>query len=247
MIAIIGGSGLEDPNFLQNSEQIVIDTSYGVHSPIKKGEINGVKVLLMSRHGYNHEYSPTDVPYKANIYALKEAGAGIIIAASACGSLRENIQPGTLSFPTQFIDRTTKRDQSYSKSGNVIHESMADPFNIPLQTILINAAEKLNYKYSSKTTVVTIEGPRFSTRAESELFRNWGCDLINMTTVPEVCLAKEQKIPYQVINLVTDYDSWHESKEAVTFEMVIEIMKGNAEKLKELLNEAIVNVEKEFC
>ena len=246
MIAIIGGSGLEDPKFLQNPEQITIDTPYGIHSPIKKGTINGIEVLLMSRHGYNHEYAPTEVPYKANIYALKEAGATVIIAASACGSLREDIEPGTLSFPHQFIDRTTKRDQSYSKSEKLIHESMADPFNKELCMILTSAAIKLGFNYSAETTVVTIEGPRFSTRAESELFRNWGCDLINMTTVPEVCLAKELKIPYQVINLVTDYDSWHDSKEPVTFEMVMEIMKGNAEKVKDLLVQALPEIEKKF-
>ncbi|MBT7241360.1 MAG: S-methyl-5'-thioadenosine phosphorylase [Candidatus Diapherotrites archaeon] len=246
MIGIIGGSGLEDPELLHNAKEVVIKTPYGTHSPIKKGEINGISVALMSRHGYKHEYSPSEVPYKANIFALKEIGCKAIIAASACGSLREDIEPKTLSFPTQFIDRTTKRDQSYCESNNVIHESMADPFNNDLRMLLTSATIKLGFTYSTETTVVTIEGPRFSTRAESELFRNWGADLINMTTVPEACLAKELKIPYQVINLVTDYDSWHESKEVVTFEMVMEIMKDNAEKLKKLVLEVLPQIEKKF-
>ena len=247
MIGIIGGSGLEDPELLYNVEEVSVDTPYGGHCPIKVGEINGVKVALLSRHGYKHELGPNEVPYKANIWALKELKCSAIIAVSACGSLREDIEPGTISFPAQFIDKTTNRDQSFSEKGKVIHESMAEPFNEKIRKILTKASLKLGFTYSADTTLVTIEGPRFSSRAESELFRNWGCDLINMTTVPEVCLAKELKIPYQVINLVTDYDSWHETKEPVNFKMVLEIMKGNAEKVKKLIIEALPKIEQEFC
>ena len=246
MIAIIGGSGLEDPKLLHNAEEVVVKTPYGEHSTIKKGEINGISVLILSRHGYNHEYMPSTVPYKANIFALAELGTKVIVATSACGSLKEEIDPKTISFPTQFIDRTTKRDQSFSEKGKVIHESMASPFDQKLRKILIKKTEELGFEYSSDTTVVTIEGPRFSSKAESELFRRWNCDLINMTTVPEVCLAKELKIPYQVINLVTDYDCWREDEKAVTFEMIMEIMKENAIKVKKLIIEALPEIEKGF-
>jgi len=246
MIAIIGGSGLEDPKLLHNAEEVSIETPHGEHSPIKKGEINGVSVTILSRHGYKHEFMPTTVPYKANIFALKKLGAKAIVATSACGSLKEEIAPGTLSFPSQFIDRTTKRDCSFSEKGKVIHESMAEPFDKGLREILIEKAKKLGFENSVDTTIVTIEGPRFSTRAESELFRSWKCDLINMTTVPEVCLAKEMKIPYQVINLVTDYDCWREEKQAVTFEEVMKVMKENAEKVKKLIIEALPEIEKKF-
>jgi len=246
MIGIIGGSGLEDPNILEDAEEENVVTPYGVHSPIKIGKINGIEVALLSRHGYKHEYSPTTVPYKANIFALNALECKAIIAASACGSLREDISPGTLSFPSQFIDRTTLRNQSYTKHWEVIHESMADPFSGELRSILERCAKSLGFEYSGETTLVTIEGPRFSTRAESELFRSWGCDLINMTTVPEACLAKELKIPYQVINLVTDYDCWHEEKTPVTFEEVLKIMKANSEKVKKLIIAALPEVEKKF-
>ncbi len=247
MIGIIGGSGLEDPQMLHNAEEVIIETKYGKHSPIKKGEINGVKVAILSRHGYKHEYPPTTLPYKANIFTLKELGCKAIIATSACGSLREEIVPGSISFPSQFIDRTTKRDTSFTEKGKVIHESMADPFDKKLRRILENKNKEIGFEYSAETTLITIEGPRFSTRAESKLFQSWKCDLINMTTVPEVCLAKEMKIPYQVINLVTDYDCFLENEEAVTFEKVMEIMKKNAEKVKELIINSLQEIEKEFC
>jgi len=246
LIGIIGGSGLEDPKLLHNVEDVVVQTPFGEHSPIKKGEINGIAVAILSRHGYNHEYMPTTVPYKANLFALKELNVKAIVATSACGSLKEEIAPNTISFPTQFIDRTTKRDQSFSEKGNVIHESMADPFDKKLREILENKAKELKFEYSSETTIVTVEGPRFSTRAESELFRSWNCDLINMTTVPEVCLAKEMKIPYQVINLVTDYDCWRKDEEAVTFEMILEIMKENATRVKKLIVESLSEIDKGF-
>ncbi len=246
MIAIIGGSGLEDPDLLKDAEEVIIDTPYGKHSPIKKGKINGIEVVILSRHGYKHEYCPTTIPYKANIFALKKLECKAIIATSACGSLREEIVPGSLSFPNQFIDRTTKREQSFTMHEKVIHESMAEPFSKKLREILIKKSEELGFEFSAETTLVTIEGPRFSTRAESELFRSWNCDLINMTTVPEVCLAKEEGIPYQVINLVTDYDCWRENEEAVTFEMVMKTMKENAEKVKKLIVESLEEIEKEF-
>ena len=246
MIGIIGGSGLEDAQFFRGAKEITIDTPYGSHSPIKTGTISKVEVALLSRHGYNHEHSPSTVPYKANIFALSKIGCTAIVATSACGSLREEIAPGTFSFPDQFIDRTTKREQSYTEKDSLIHESMAEPFDAKLRGILEKKCEELKMEYSANTTLVTIEGPRFSTRAESELLRSWGCDLINMTTVPEVCLAKEKHIPYQVVNLVTDYDCWREGTKAVTFDEVNKIVKLNIEKVKKLLTEALPEINKKF-
>jgi 5'-methylthioadenosine phosphorylase len=246
MIGIIGGSGLEKSDLIKDVEDVVIETPFGEHCPIKKGKISGIKVLILSRHGYEHELAPTEIPYRANIFALKELGVKAIIATSACGSLKEEIVPGSFSFPSQFVDRTTKREQSFGEKGKVIHEGMAEPFDEKLREILTKKCEELKIEYSGDTTLITIEGPRFSTRAESELFRSWDCDLINMTTVPEVCLAKELKIPYQVINLVTDYDCWRDGEEAVTFEMVLERVKENAEKVKKLIIESLEAIESEF-
>ncbi|MDD3083407.1 MAG: S-methyl-5'-thioadenosine phosphorylase [Candidatus ainarchaeum sp.] len=246
MIAIIGGSGLEDPELLKESEEIIIETPFGKHSPIKKGFIEGIEIAILSRHGYKHEYSPSSIPYKANIFALKELGAKAIIATSACGSLREELVPESISFPSQFIDRTTKRDSSYTEFGNVIHEGHSDPFDKKLREILVKKSKEIGIEYSADTTLITIEGPRFSTRAESEYFRKFDFDLINMTTVPEVCLAKELKIPYQVINLITDYDCWKENEEAVTFEIVLERMKNNSEKVKKIILKSLKEIDKEF-
>ncbi len=246
MIGIIGGSGLEDSDFLKEAEEVIIDTPFGEHSPIKKGKIGGIEVAVLSRHGYKHEHSPSTVPYRANIFALSKVGCKAIIATSACGSLKEEIAPGTLSFPDQFIDRTTKREQSFTEKEKVIHESMAEPFDKKIREILIHNAGALGFEFSADTTLITIEGPRFSTKAESNLFRSWECDLINMTTVPEVCLAKEMKIPYQVINLVTDYDCWKEETKPVTFEEVMRIMKKNADKVKELIKASLPEIEESF-
>ena len=246
MIGIIGGSGLEDPQILTDSKEVTIDTPYGKHTPIKVGKIDSINVAILSRHGYFHEYSPSSVPYKANIHALFKLGCKAIIATSACGSLKEEIAPGTISFPDQFIDMTSRREQSFTEHGKVIHESMAEPFDKDLRKILANTCEKLNLDYSCDTTIITIEGSRFSTKAESNMFRIWGGDLINMTTVPEVCLAKEMHLPYQVINLVTDYDCWREGSEAVTFEQVFKIMRLNSEKVKKLLIEALPEIDNKF-
>ncbi len=246
MIGIIGGSGLEDPKIMAGAKEVTLSTPYGKHCLIVTGKINGVEVSVLSRHGAHHEYSPSTVPYKANIYALHKLGCSAIIAASACGSLKEEIAPGSFSFPSQFIDRTTKRDQSYTEHGKVIHEPIGEPFSSELRGVLEKKCKALGFDFTAETTVVTIEGPRFSTKAGSELFRSWGCDLINMTTVPEACLAKELKTPYQVINLVTDYDCWREDTAHVTIEQVMKIMKENSQKVKKLISEALPEVNKKF-
>ena len=247
--AIIGGSGLDDPKLLENYQEIEVQTPFGKpSSPLTTGKIGNTEVVILARHGKGHTISPTMVPFKANIWALKEQGCTHILAATACGSLREEMEPGHIIFLDQFIDFTKHRKVTYFNDPNfsettigmkVVHTPMADPFDAELRNKLIETAEKLDLYYHKKGTMVTIEGPRFSTRAESHMFRAWGADLINMSTVPEITLANELKIPYASIAMSTDYDCWKEDEEAVTLEMVFATMKANADKVKNLLIEFI--------
>ncbi len=221
-------------------------SNYEMHSPIRVGKLNGIEVALVSRHGLRYEFSPSKVPYRSNIYALKNLGCKAIIATSACGSLKDEVGIGTFSFPSQFIDRTTKREESFSATGKVLHELMNEPFSKELRVILENKCRELNFPFTTQTTIITIEGPRFSSRAESKLYKSWGADLINMTTVPEVCLAKEVKIPYQVINLVTNYDCWHESKSPASYEEIVKVMQENSAKVKQLIFSSLPVIEETF-
>ena len=228
-----------DPKLLSNSEAIEIETPYGNPSDkILCGSIQGTQVAILARHSKEHSISPTLVPFRANIWALKNIGCTHILATTACGSLRENLMPGDLVFIDQFIDWTKLRKLSFFEN-EVVHTAMAEPFNSQMRTKLIKTAQKLKYKHHEKGTMITIEGPRFSTKAESNMFRLMGADLINMSTVPEVSLANELGIPYQSIAMVTDYDCWKENEEPVTFEMVLKTMKENAEKVKSLIIDVI--------
>ena len=239
-IGLIGGSGLSDDKFFDDSSLVSLGfTQYKYGEPpssvIKK--VSGNKeIYYIRRHGDGHTISPTNVNYKANIHTFKELGVDCIIAISAVGSLRMEIQPGHIVFPSQFIDMTKKRETSfYEGTDNLYHENMAEPFDYQLRDELINCAKSLDIPYHSEKTVITIEGLRFSSKAESHLWRQWGADIINMTTVPEVCLAKEAGIPYQTIALSTDYDCWNEEHDSVTFEMVVEQVKKNVDSVKKLL------------
>lgn len=192
------------------------------------------------RHGRQHTIMPSKVNYQANIWALKEEGCTHVIVTTACGSLREEIQPGDIVIIDQFIDRTTRRSQtfydgSHSCTRGVCHIPMAEPFCPKTREVLIETAKKLGLRCHSKGTMVTIEGPRFSSRAESFMFRTWGADVINMTTVPEVVLAKEAGICYASIAMATDYDCWKEHEEAVSVDRVLKTLKENANKAKSLL------------
>lgn len=178
---------------------------------------------------------PSNVNYRANIMALKEQGCTYILATTACGSLREEIKPGHLVFCDQFIDRTTKRDSTFYDKDKVCHIPMAEPFCKKLRKILSDAAAQMKLEHHKKGTVITIEGPRFSTKAESNLYRQWNADVINMSTVPEVVLAREAGICYAVIAMSTDYDVWHPHEEGVNIEMILKIMKQNSENVKKLL------------
>ncbi len=247
-IGIIGGSGLGDPALWENAQKVKVHTPYGAPSDLLTvGTFHGVDVVALPRHGTSHTIRPSDVNFRANIWAIKELGVTHIIAATACGSLREEIKPGDLVFIDQFIDRTTKREQSFYTGQKICHIPMADPFCEKIRTLFVAAALQQNISYHPKGTMVTIEGPRFSTRAESEMFRSWKCDVINMTTVPEVVLAREAGMCYAAIAMATDYDCWKMDEAHVTLEMILKTMQENAEKVKTILKAVIPQLQDWDC
>ncbi len=246
-IGIIGGSGLDDPELLKEFGEIEVETKYGKpSSALTTGKIAGSEVVILARHGKGHTIYPTGVNFRANIAALKQQGCTHILATTACGSLREEIKPGHLVFPDQFIDFTRHRTLTFHDK-TVIHTPMAEPFCNNLRELLSNTAKELGLEHHKKGTVITIEGPRFSTKAESHMFRGWNADIINMSTVPEVVLAREAGMCYQAIAMSTDYDCWKEGEEPVTWNMIVQRMKSNADNVKKLLQEAIPKVNWDKC
>ncbi len=246
-IGIIGGSGMDDPRLMKNIKERKAKTPYGnPSSQLTVGKINGVDVVILARHGKNHAIYPTGVNFRANIYALKKEGCTHILATTAVGSLRENIKPGDLVFVDQFIDHTKHRALTFHDE-KVIHTPMAEPFCTHLRSLLIKSSMELKLRHHPKGTVITIEGPRFSTKAESHMFRSWGADVINMSTVPEVILARELGICYQAIAMSTDYDCWKEGEEPVTWEIILNIMKKNADNVKKLLLQTIGKIKYVHC
>lgn len=242
-VGIIGGSGLDDPKLLEDYFEKEIETPYGKpSSKLICGKIKGIDVVILARHGKNHEIYPTQVNYRANIYALKEVGCTHILATSAVGSLKEEVRPGDLVFTDQFIDFTKFRQGTFfDKFGDVKHISMAEAFSKELRDLLMEESENLGFRYHEKATIVVIEGPRFSTKAESSMFRNYA-DIIGMTTFPEVALAVELGIPYASIAMSTDYDCWKDGEDPVSFEMVLNRMRENADKVKDLLVRVIPKI-----
>ncbi len=236
---IIGGSGLENPDIINSPELINIDTPYGAtSSPLLCGRVNGGEVVLLSRHGKDHTISPTAVNNRANIYALKEAGCTRILATTACGSLREEIGRGDIVIPDQLIDFTRHRIITFHHTfepGNLKHQQMAEPFDSSLRELIISTAGRKGYKIHDGGTLITIEGPRFSTKAESKMFRMWGADIINMSVAPEAILANEMGIPYAVIAMCTDYDCWKEDEDPVSWEEVLAVFHANADRVIRLL------------
>lgn len=242
-IGIIGGSGLDNPDILKNPAQVEVSTPYGApSSPLTCGAIGGVEVAILARHGKNHSIYPSGVNFRANIHALKEQGCTHILAATAVGSLRKEIEPGHLVFPSQFIDFTRKREVTFFDKGEVVHTPMAEPFCPNLRALYADTAKSLGISHHTDKTVITIEGPRFSTKAESHMFRGFGADIINMSTVPEVNLAREMKIHYASVAMSTDYDCWHEEEEPVTWEMILKTMKENADKVIRLFTTVIPKI-----
>ena len=251
-IGIIGGTGLENPEILTDAQEKEVETEFGKpSSALICGKINEVEVVIISRHGKGHTIMPTKINNRANIWALKQEGCTHILAATACGSLREEIKPGDLVFIDQFIDRTTKRHQSFYgdnnfKPNSVCHIPMSDPFCEKIRSVFSETAQELGLAFHKKGTMVTIEGPRFSTRAESHMFRSWYADVINMSTVPEVILAREAGICYASVAMSTDYDCWKED-EVVDIGKVIETMKGNAANVTKLFLSVIPKIKDEPC
>ncbi len=242
-VGVIGGTGLDDTDIINDRLIEEIDTPYGKpSSPLLMGTIGETDIAVLSRHGKRHSIYPSEVNYRANIYALKQAGCTHIIATTAVGSLREDIKPGDIVFPDQFIDFTKKRALTFFDKDKVVHISMSHPFCENLRSVLIKNATELDFRHHIKGTVITIEGPRFSTKAESHMFRGFGADIINMSTVPEVILARELGICYQIIAMSTDYDCWKEDEEPVTWEMIVEIMNKTADKVKRLILKALPEI-----
>lgn len=247
-IGIIGGSGLEDPKILQEISKKSMETRWGSpSSQLTCGFIGGVEVVILSRHGTDHTIMPSNVNFRANIQALKDQGCTHILATTAVGSLRENLRPGHIVFPDQYIDRTTKRNSTFYDQNKVCHIPMAEPFCSKLRALLKQTADQLNIESHKKATVITIEGPRFSTKAESKMFRMWGADIINMSTCPEVTLAREAGICYQSIAMSTDYDCFRDDVPHVTWDEIVKTMNQNAENVKKLLLAVIPKIAHDEC
>ena len=244
-IGVIGGSGLEDKLGLGFAEKSV-ETPYGKpSSPLATGKIGGVETVFLARHGKTHSLSPSNVNYAANASALKQEGCTHVIAATACGSLRGEINPGDFVFPSQFIDFTKLRKTTLMEKP--LHIAMDKPFCMPLSETLAKTADSIGISNHAGKTVLTIEGPRFSTKAESKMYRSLGADAVNMTTVPEVTFARELKMHYASIAMVTDYDCWKDSEEPVSFQIVLERMEKNAVSLERLLNAVIPEIRDYDC
>jgi len=228
VLGVIGGSGLYDMQDLTDVNMQEVSTPFGdPSSPVTIGKLNGRKVAFLARHGIGHIYPPTDVNYRANIYAMKMFGVERILAISACGSLRQDYVPGEIVIPDQIYDRTVSRSRSFFESGLVIHINVADPFCPDLSDLLASCTEEVSGSVHRGGCYITIEGPRFSTRAESNIYRAWGMSIVGMTTSPEAFLAREAEMCYAVMAHVTDYDVWHQAEESVTVEMVFQTVKKN--------------------
>ena len=246
IIGIIGGSGLDNPDIITNPRDEKAVTPFGEPSSLlKRGIIAGREVVLLARHGREHTIPPSQVNYRANIHALKDAGCTCIIATTAVGSLREEIKRGDLVIIDQFIDFTKQRKMTYFESfkpHNPMHAAMADPYDSRLRKILTDECRILKYPFHEKGTVITIEGPRFSTRAESHMFRSWGADIINMSIATETVLANEANIPYAAVAMSTDYDCWRTGEEPVTWEAVLKVFAENAARVTTLLISVIPKI-----
>lgn len=244
-LPLLGGSGVDDPDILANRAEVTVTTPFGAPSgPLVTGTIDGVDCVLIARHGPRHRIMPSNVNFRANVYALKEAGCSHLLVCTACGSLREEMKPGELVAITGFIDRTTKRAQTFYDGSEaalpgVCHIPMADPFCVESTRLMTESLKELNIPHHLSANMISIEGPRFSSKAESHMFRQWGADLINMTTSPEVAIANEAGLPYAAIAMVTDYDCWREGEEHVSVDAVMAVMGKNKQQFVDMLKAAI--------
>jgi len=245
-IGIIGGSGLDNPDILEQPRDLEVTTPWGAPSaPLRLGRIAGVPVALLARHGREHTLPPSQVNYRANVQALKDVGCTHVLATTAVGSLREEIGRGHLVIIDQFIDATKQRAMSFHESfapHHPVHTPMADPFDAQLRAALIAGCAQLGYTFHPTGTVVTIEGPRFSTRAESRMFRLWGADIINMSIATEAALAAEAGLPYAAVAMSTDYDCWKTDEAPVTWDAILQVFNSNAQKVTRLLCDTIARL-----
>lgn len=243
-IGIIGGTGLYDPKLLKNIQEIEVNTPYGAPSDtFTVGELAGRRVAFLPRHGRKHTIRPTDVNSRANMFAFKKLGVSRVLAASTVGSLKEEYMPGDIAFVDQFIDRTTRREQSFYTQDKVCHISVAEPMCPEMRKTLIAVAKAAKIKAHPTGTYICIEGPRFSTKAESKMFRQWGADVVGMTMVPECVLAREAELCYASMAMVTDYDCWKDHP--VTTEEIVKTMKANIEKVKRIVVDTVTKLPKE--
>jgi len=237
VLGIVGGSGLYELENLKNAQWQKIDSPWGEPSDeILFGEIEGLPVRFLPRHGRGHKQSPSSINYRANIDCLKRAGVTDLISVSACGSLKEELAPGHFVLVDQFIDRTFAREKSFFGPGCVAHVAMGDPIAPLLVEQIAKVAEQLSIPVTKGGTYLAMEGPQFSTRAESNLYRSWGCSVIGMTNMPEAKLAREAEISYASLAMVTDYDCWHEDHEDVDVAEIIRVLTDNAARAKQLLS-----------
>jgi len=244
-IAVIGGSGLYEIEGLTDIREVNPNTPFGKPSDsIVIGSLGGVKVAFLPRHGRGHRIMPTEIPSRANIYALKTLGVEHVIAINSVGSFKLEIKPGDLLIPDQFIDRTTKRPNTFFGGGIVAHIQFAEPVCSELSRILYESAKEAGASVHPRGTYVVMEGPAFSTRAESRLHRSWGADVIGMTALPEAKLAREAEMCYAIIACATDYDSWHESKEVVSVDVIFRILHQNIELSKRIIKLAVGKIGK---
>jgi 5'-methylthioadenosine phosphorylase len=248
-VGVIGGTGLYDIEGLTDIEEVNVDTPFGKPSDsITIGRLEGVGIAFLPRHGKGHRISPTEIPVRANIYALKSLGVEYIIAICSAGSFKPEIKPGDLVIPDQLIDRTRSRVNSFFGEGIVAHISLAEPFCPVLSQILYHTALEVGANVHPKATYIAIEGPAFSTRAESQLYRSWGADIIGMTALPEARLAREAEICYAIIACVSDYDCWHKRSQPVTIDIVLNVLRQSIDTAKKIIKLAVTRIpEKRNC
>ncbi|MGI4748182.1 MAG: S-methyl-5'-thioadenosine phosphorylase [Janthinobacterium lividum] len=240
MIGLIGGSGLYDIEGLEEKEWRRVETPWGHPSDaLLFGRLDGVRCVFLPRHGRGHPIPPSELNYRANISAMKQSGVTDIVSLSAVGSLKEELPPGHFVVIDQFIDRTFAREKSFFGTGLVAHVSVADPLCPRIGDVLETSARTLGLPVTRGGTYIVMEGPQFSTRAESNLYRSWGCSVVGMTNMPEAKLAREAEICYATVAMVTDYDCWREGHDAVTVEAVVGVMMSNAENARNLIRAVI--------
>jgi len=239
-IGIIGGSGLYDIEGLRNVKQLAMRTPFGRPSDeVMLGELDGIRVAFLSRHGAGHRLNPSEINYRANVYALKSLGVRRVISVSAVGSMQESMKPGDVVLPDQFIDLTKRRISTFFEGGAVAHVPFGEPICASLRASLLASGRANGATVHSGGTYVCIDGPQFSTKAESRLYRQWGVSVIGMTNLPEAKLAREAELCYATVALVTDYDCWHETEEAVTVEAILATLHRNVALAKRLLRGAV--------